>query len=59
MIELQYFNGTEWIKVGTWGNEEIAWATLGGDNYNYRTIDEDSKVLTDKSCSGDYNQLKT
>ena len=46
MIELQYFNGTEWIKVGTWGNEEIAWATLGGDNYNYRTIDEDGKVLT-------------
>ena len=49
IIELQYFNGTEWIKVGTWGNEEIAWSTLGGNDYNYRTIDEDGKVITDKS----------
>jgi hypothetical protein len=49
MIELQYFNGTEFTTVSTWGNEQIAWATLGGDDYNYRTIDENGKVLTDKS----------
>jgi len=55
MIKLQYFNGTEWITVSAWGtvctwrNEQIAWATLGGDDYNYRTIDKDGKVLTDKS----------
>ena len=48
MIELQYFNGTELIRVSTWGNEQIAWATVGGDDYNYRTINEDGKVLTDK-----------
>lgn len=49
MIELQYFDGMEWIKVSTWHNEEFAWVSLGGDNYNYRTIDEDGNVLTDKS----------
>ena len=49
MIELQYFNGTEWITVSTWANEWMAWVSLGGDDYNYRTIDENGKVLTDKS----------
>lgn len=27
----------------------IAWVSLGGDDYNYRTIDENGNVLTDKS----------
>lgn len=49
MIQLQYFNGKEWITVSSWPNEMIAWISLGGDNYNYRTIDENGKVLTDKS----------
>ena len=49
MIELQYFNGTEWATESTWVNETIAWVSLGGDDYNYRTIDENGKVLTDKS----------
>lgn len=49
MIKLQYFNGTDWATVSTWGNETIAWVSLGGDDYNYRTIDENGKVLTDKS----------
>jgi hypothetical protein len=49
MIELQYFNGTEWTTVSTWANEWMAWVSLGGDDYNYRTIDENGKVLTDKS----------
>ncbi len=49
MIKLQYFNGTEWITVSTWASEWMAWVSLGGDDYNYRTIDENGKVLTDKS----------
>ena len=49
MIELQYFNGTEWTTVSTWANEWMAWVSLGGDDYNYRTVDENGKVLTDKS----------
>ena len=49
MIELQYFNGTEWVKVSEWTQEYLAWVSLGGDNYNYRTVDENGKVLTDKS----------
>lgn len=48
MIALEYFNGKEWIFVDKWYTEEIAWATLGSDNLNYRTIDENGKVLTDK-----------
>ena len=49
-IELQYFNGVEWVPVaGVWTQEWMAWASLGGDDYNYRTVDKDGKVLTDKS----------
>lgn len=54
MIELQYFNGTEWTTVSTWANEWMAWVSLGGDDYNYRTIDENGKVLTDKSGEFQY-----
>jgi hypothetical protein len=49
MITLQYNNGKEWINVDEWNHESLAWASLGGDNLNYRTIDEKGKVLTDKS----------
>ena len=49
MIELQYFNGTKWITVSTWANDWMAWVSLGNDNYNYRTIDENGNVITDKS----------
>lgn len=49
MITLQYFNGTKWIDVGEWIKEEFAWASLGKDNFNYRTVNENGKVLTDKS----------
>lgn len=49
MIQLQYFNGTEWIDVSKWHKEESAWLSLGGDDFNYRTIDENGKILTDKS----------
>lgn len=49
MITLQYYNGTEWVHVGTYPNENFAWITLGGDNVDYRTLDADGNVLTDKS----------
>jgi len=51
MIELQYFNGTEWIKVDEFYNEHTAWVSLGTDNYNYRTLNENGKVLTDMSIN--------
>ena len=44
MITLEYFNRTEWIQVGQWSNENIAWISLGGDDYNYRTVDEKGNV---------------
>ena len=47
MIKLQYFNGTKWIEVSEWVTEKLAWISLGGDTYNYRTVDEDGNVLTD------------
>lgn len=49
MIKLEYFNGKEWVKVGDYSNEKIAWMTLGGDDYNYRTVDINGIILTDKS----------
>lgn len=49
MIKLQYFNGKTWFDCGQWPTEQMAWITLGGDDYNYRTIDQDGNVLTDKS----------
>jgi hypothetical protein len=39
MIELQYFNGKEWVTVEIFYNERIAWISLGGDDFNYRTVD--------------------
>jgi hypothetical protein len=49
MIRLEYFNGTEWILVDEWVNEKLAWVSLGGDDFNYRTVDENGVILTDKS----------
>jgi hypothetical protein len=49
MITLQYFNGQEWVTVSEWQNETLAWISLGGDDYNYRTIDNSGNVITDKS----------
>lgn len=50
MITLEYFDGEKWIYAsGPWINETLAWVSLGGDDYNYRTVDENGKVLTDKS----------
>jgi expansin (peptidoglycan-binding protein) len=49
MITLQYYNGKEWINVSNWHREDFAWASLGGDCYGYRTVNQDGTVLTDKS----------
>ena len=51
MVILEYFNGKKWVRCGSeFGNEAIAWASLGGDDFNYRTVDvETGNVLTDKS----------
>jgi len=48
-VTLQYFNGSEWIFIGNFRNEQLAWISLGGDDFNYRTINESGQVLTDKS----------
>lgn len=49
MVKLEYFNGEKWVLTATWANEDLAWLTLGGDDLNYRTVDQNGKVLTDKS----------
>lgn len=50
MITLQYFNGKEWVDCNDWSNEDLAWISLGGDDFNYRTVHKESgEVLTDKS----------
>lgn len=49
MIKLQYYCKDKWIDVSEWQNEAMAWISLGGDDFNYRTIDNIGNVLTDKS----------
>ena len=49
MIKLQYLSNGNWIDCGEFGNETIAWIGLGGDDANYRTIDANGDVMTDKS----------
>jgi expansin (peptidoglycan-binding protein) len=49
MITLEYFDGKKWVFVSKWYREDLAWVSLGGDDYNYRTVDEKGNVLTDKS----------
>ena len=45
MIKLEYFDGTKWCYVGEYVNENIAWVTLGTDNYNFRTVDENGNAV--------------
>ena len=51
MVKIEYYNGEEWVPAGgPFGNEMIAWISLGGDDINYRTVEvETGTVLTDKS----------
>lgn len=50
MIRIEYFNGDDWVSTGQkFYNELMAWASLGGDDLNYRTVDDKTgEVLTDK-----------
>lgn len=49
MIELQYWDGETWLHCGLFLNEDLAWVSLGGDDDDYRTIDPDGNILTDKT----------
>lgn len=49
MVKLEYFNGKSWVACGEFANDKIAWISLGGDDLNYRTVDAEGKVITDKS----------
>lgn len=48
MVKLEYFNGKEWVFVSEWPNEQMACISLGGDNFHYRTVDQNGKALTTK-----------
>lgn len=47
-IVLEYFNGERWMFVSEWNDEKMAWLSLGGDDFNYRTLDSEGNVLTCK-----------
>lgn len=51
MVNIEYFDGSKWVPAGgPFGNEKIAWISLGGDEFNYRTVDSSTgEILTDKS----------
>ena len=50
MFNLEYWNGGQWVHVSEWSVEAMAWNSLGGDDFNYRTvIAETGEVVTDKS----------
>lgn len=49
MYRLEYYNGSEWVLVQEWYNEILAWASLGGDNYNYRIVDKDGNVVKENT----------
>lgn len=54
MVRLEYFNGKAWVPCGAFVNEHLAWISLGGDDKNYRTVDENTgKTLTDKTVKQD------
>jgi len=48
MVRLEYFNGKEWIFVGSFHSDLIAWLSLGGDDLNYRTVGADGNVMAQK-----------
>lgn len=52
MVNLEYWNGGQWTYVSEWPVEHLAWISLGGDDWNYRTVEADTgKVITDKSAN--------
>lgn len=52
MVNLEYLDGDEWVSAypRPFYSETMAWLSLGGDDFNYRTVDDETgEVLTDKS----------
>jgi len=46
IVYIEYWNGKKWTPAGgPFGNAEIAWSSLGGDNFDYRVIGFRGKVL--------------
>lgn len=45
MFDLEYFNGIEWICISSWHNADLAWSSLGLDNYGYRVIDSNGNIV--------------
>jgi hypothetical protein len=45
MYALEYYNGKQWMHCKDWSSAELAWSSLGGDNYNYRVVDVDGNIL--------------
>lgn len=49
-VRLEYWNSKTWVNAGEFHTEQMAWASLGQDILNYRTVDQNTnKVLTDLS----------
>lgn len=51
-VMLQYLNSDgEWVPAGgPFHSEWTAWVSLGGDDFNYRTVDaNDYSIITDRS----------
>jgi len=55
MITLEYFDGEKWIQAGEFYTEHAAWISLGSDNENYRTVDENGRVIRE-NLMDDSNQ---
>lgn len=49
MITLEYFYGESWGTCGLFHCDDFAWISLNGDTRNYRTVNREGVVLTDKS----------
>jgi hypothetical protein len=55
MVNLEYWNSVQWVSAGgPFGSEMLAWASLGGDNFNYRAVDtETGRELTSRRPNND------
>ncbi len=52
MVILQYLHRGKWVDCGEFYSDHLAWISLGGDDFNYRTIDRESgEVIVSKSSN--------
>jgi len=51
MVKLEWFNGKDWVECGEYISNHAAWVSLGHDNINYRTLDENGNVIMDTQVS--------